>query len=209
MYSQGEEGWKICVIWLQPFNLLSKVDIDVISRTEHFRSIEGAQCPFLVTTVVLWWVIRKEIHEKKEKDGAQDWMSPKVAMTGDECVAVCSDLRYGRELQTIATDFPKVQSDKQKKSQKLYFCSTGVWDEPLPVGGPAWPCHRHPDGDFLTQAFSDLITLHLMTSQYKLLFQVKQKIEFRMNMYELKESRQMKPKTFANMVCCLKLPLIL
>ena len=30
--------------------------------------------------------------------------------------------------------------------------------------------------------------------------QVKQKIEFRMNMYELKESRQMKPKTFANMV---------
>ena len=38
---------------------------------------------------------------------------------------------------------------------------------------------------------------------------MKQKIEFRMNMYELKESRQMKPKTFANMVCCLKLPLIL
>ena len=33
--------------------------------------------------------------------------------------------------------------------------------------------------------------------------QVKQKIEFRMNMYELKESRQMKPKTFANMVGCL------
>ena len=29
-------------------------------------------------------------------------------MTGEECVAVCSDLRYGRELQTIATDFPKV-----------------------------------------------------------------------------------------------------
>ena len=31
-------------------------------------------------------------------------------MTGDECVAVCSDLRYGRELQTIATDFPKVHT---------------------------------------------------------------------------------------------------
>merc|ERR1719348_510335 len=52
-------------------------------------------------------------------------------MTGKDCVAICSDLRFGRELQTIATDFPK---------------------------------------------------------------------EFRMNMYELKESRQMKPKTFANMV---------
>ena len=29
---------------------------------------------------------------------------------------------------------------------------------------------------------------------------VKQKIEFRRNMYELKETRQMRPKTFANMV---------
>ena len=29
---------------------------------------------------------------------------------------------------------------------------------------------------------------------------VKQKIEFRMNMYELKETRQMRSKTFANMV---------
>jgi len=29
---------------------------------------------------------------------------------------------------------------------------------------------------------------------------VKQKIEFRRNMYELKEGRQMKPKTFANMI---------
>ena len=37
----------------QPFNLLSKVDI-VISKTEHFRSIEAAQCPLLVTMVVLW-----------------------------------------------------------------------------------------------------------------------------------------------------------
>ena len=154
---------------------------------------------------------KRNTRQARERSGLK-LMSPKVAMTGDECVAVCSDLRYGRELQTIATDFPKVQSDNQKKSQKLYFCSPGVWDEPLPVGGPAWPCHRHPDGDFLTKAFADLITLHLTISKYKLLFQVKQKIEFRMNMYELKESRQMKPKTFANMVCCSKhltVPLIL
>ena len=57
--SQGRGGVKnMCDLALketcQPFNLLSNVDIDVISRTEHFRSIEGAQCPFLVTMVVLW-----------------------------------------------------------------------------------------------------------------------------------------------------------
>merc|ERR1711994_723954 len=80
-----------------------------------------------------------------------------VAMTGDECVAVCSDLRYGRELQTIATDFPKV-----------FEMNPYLW-----VGLPGLA--------------TDIQT-------------VKQKIEFRMNMYELKESRQMKPKTFANMV---------
>ena len=31
-----------------------------------------------------------------------------LAMTGDQCVAVASDLRFGRELQTISTDFTKV-----------------------------------------------------------------------------------------------------
>ena len=31
-------------------------------------------------------------------------------MSGDQCVAVCSDLRFGRELQTISTDFPKVRN---------------------------------------------------------------------------------------------------
>lgn len=30
-----------------------------------------------------------------------------VAMAGEKCVAIASDLRYGRELQTISTDFPK------------------------------------------------------------------------------------------------------
>ena len=31
-----------------------------------------------------------------------------LAMSGDHCVAICSDLRFGRELQTISTDFTKV-----------------------------------------------------------------------------------------------------
>ena len=31
-----------------------------------------------------------------------------VAMKGKDCVALASDLRYGVELRTITTDFPKV-----------------------------------------------------------------------------------------------------
>ena len=49
------------------------------------------------------------------------------------------------------------------------------------------------------EAFPERQTINQLPTS---LSQVKQKIEFRMNMYELKESRQMKPKTFANMVCC-------
>ena len=67
-------------------------------------------------------------------------------MTGEECVAVCSDLRYGRELQTIATDFPKVHTISVFKSHAFYCCVQGFRDEPLPLGGSAWPCHRHSDG---------------------------------------------------------------
>ena len=31
-----------------------------------------------------------------------------LAMPGKDCVAIASDLRFGRELQTISTDFSKV-----------------------------------------------------------------------------------------------------
>jgi len=80
-----------------------------------------------------------------------------VAMAGEKCVAIASDLRYGRELQTISTDFPKV-----------FEMNPHLW-----VGLPGLA--------------TDIQT-------------VKQKLEFRKNMYELKEGRQMKPKTFASMV---------
>jgi len=80
-----------------------------------------------------------------------------IAMSGEKCVAIASDLRYGRELQTIATDFPKV-----------FEMNPHLW-----VGLPGLA--------------TDIQT-------------VKQKLEFRKNMYELKEGRQMKPKTFASMI---------
>jgi len=80
-----------------------------------------------------------------------------VAMTGDKCVAIASDLRFGQQLSTISCDFPKV-----------FEMNPHLW-----VGLPG--------------LVTDIQTF-------------KQKIEFRRNMYELKEGRQMKPKTFANMV---------
>ena len=76
-------------------------------------------------------------------------------MTGDECVAVCSDLRYGRELQTIATDFPKVNNnnDDEWNVHKYITGLPGLRDEPLPLGGSAWPRNRHSDGEAVEQLF--------------------------------------------------------
>ena len=96
-----------------------------------------------------------------------------LAMTGDHCVAICSDLRFGRELQTIATDFTKVIIPLLSKSVVTCLLQVFEMNPHLWVGLPGLA--------------TDIQT-------------VKQKIEFRMNMYELKETRQMRPKTFANMV---------
>ena len=63
-----------------------------------------------------------------------------VAMKGKDCVALASDLRYGVELRTVTTDFPKVfeitphlwvglpglATDIQTVLQKLRLVQLGV-----------------------------------------------------------------------------------
>jgi len=77
-----------------------------------------------------------------------------VAMKGANCVAIASDLRFGKELQTVTTDF-----------SKCFEMAPHLW-----LG--------------LTGLNTDVQT-------------VKQKMEFRKNMYELSESRTMRPETFS------------
>ena len=68
-----------------------------------------------------------------------------VAMKGKNCVALASDLRYGVELRTVTTDFPKVfeitphlwvglpglATDIQTVLQKLRWVQLGVSCRPL------------------------------------------------------------------------------
>ena len=77
-----------------------------------------------------------------------------MAMKGANCVAIASDLRFGKDLQMVTCDF-----------SKCFEMSPHLW-----LG--------------LTGLATDVQTVH-------------QKMEFRKNMYELSESRTMKPKTFA------------
>eukprot|EP00468_Gymnochlora_sp_CCMP2014_P010783 CAMPEP_0167749354 /NCGR_PEP_ID=MMETSP0110_2-20121227/5358_1 /TAXON_ID=629695 /ORGANISM="Gymnochlora sp., Strain CCMP2014" /LENGTH=191 /DNA_ID=CAMNT_0007634493 /DNA_START=77 /DNA_END=652 /DNA_ORIENTATION=- len=78
-------------------------------------------------------------------------------MTGKDCVAIASDMRYGIQQQTIATNMHKVF----KMGPKLFVGLSGL--------------------------ITDMQTL-------------KQKFDFRLKMYALRENRPMKPKVFANLV---------
>nr|ACO11008.1 Proteasome subunit beta type-3 [Caligus rogercresseyi] len=83
-----------------------------------------------------------------------------VAMKGKDCVAIASDLRFGSNLHTIMTDFPKT-----------FEMGPGLY-----VG--------------LAGLATDIQTVH-------------QKLTFRKKMFELREGRQMRPKTFSEMLSSL------
>lgn len=80
-----------------------------------------------------------------------------LVMTGDKCVAIASDLRFGVQQQTIASDMEKVF----RMHEKLYVGLSGL--------------------------VTDMIT-------------VKQRLEYRCKMYELREDRKIKPSVFSNML---------
>ncbi|CAM9348445.1 unnamed protein product [Ectocarpus sp. 6 AP-2014] len=77
-----------------------------------------------------------------------------LAMTGKNCVGICSDSRLGNQAQTVATDFEKIF----KMGDKLM------------VGLPGLA--------------TDVITM-------------KELLTFRLNLYRLREEREIKPETFS------------
>lgn len=80
-----------------------------------------------------------------------------IAMAGKECVAIGSDLRFGVQLQTLATDFKKVY----RIHDQLFLGLSGLGT----------------DAETLRQRFV-----------------------FKHNMYKLREERDIKPSSFAQLV---------
>lgn len=80
-----------------------------------------------------------------------------VAMIGDNCVAIASDLRYGIQQQTVGMNMHKVF----KMNDKLFVGLSGL--------------------------ATDMQTL-------------RNKLNFRLKMYALREEREMKPKVFGHML---------
>uniref|UniRef100_A0A915DL35 Proteasome subunit beta n=1 Tax=Ditylenchus dipsaci TaxID=166011 RepID=A0A915DL35_9BILA len=80
-----------------------------------------------------------------------------LAMTGEECVCIGTDLRLGEQMSTVAVDVKKVH----KLSDRIYIGLTGF----------------HSDASTVLE-----------------------KITIQKNLYELRESRKLKPKVAATMV---------
>ncbi|CAD6195283.1 unnamed protein product [Caenorhabditis auriculariae] len=80
-----------------------------------------------------------------------------LAMAGEECVCIATDLRFGEQMTTVATDKKKVH----KVSDKVYVGLAGF--------------------------SSDARTML-------------EKIMFRKNLYELRESRKIRPKVLGEMI---------
>ncbi|OON17694.1 peptidase, T1 family, partial [Opisthorchis viverrini] len=82
-------------------------------------------------------------------------------MAGENCVAIASDLRFGVQLQTISTDFPKV----------------------------------HQLGPRLFVGFAGL-----MTDNETVYACEQSRLQFRKNVYELRENKSIRPKTLATIL---------
>ncbi|XP_013379566.1 proteasome subunit beta type-3 [Lingula anatina] len=80
-----------------------------------------------------------------------------MAMTGKDCVAIASDLRFGIQAQTVSMNFQKVF----EMGPRLYIGLAGL--------------------------ATDVQT-------------VAQRLKFRINLYELRENRRIKPKTLMSVV---------
>ena len=103
-----------------------------------------------------------------------------LAMTGKNCVAIASDMRFGLQAQTLSFNFAKVF----RMSEKVFLGLSGL--------------------------ASDIQTLYCSTptrpfilitpSSYLILQSRHQKLVFRTNMYKLREEREISARVFGNLV---------
>ena len=120
-------------------------------------------------------------------------------MTGDGCVAIASDLRFGVQNQTNACDMPKVF----KVHDQLFVGLAGLASDmqTLCVHLPSQLQLSHPEGRWRrahhdpTRPNSALSAAHALSRHAH--------FKFRHNLYKLREERDMKPSTFAHFVSAL------
>lgn len=114
-----------------------------------------------------------------------------VAMVGKDCVAIASDLRLGNQALGISSNFQKVCVIRHNSAK--------VWPNLL----VDIPCHR-PHLPWFTgisnRCDNSVCLCHFIWSSYHLTLPSRERFRFRVNMYTIKEEREIEPETFAHLV---------
>uniref|UniRef100_A0A673VL57 Proteasome subunit beta n=1 Tax=Suricata suricatta TaxID=37032 RepID=A0A673VL57_SURSU len=109
-----------------------------------------------------------------------------MAMKGKNCVAIAADRRFGIQAQMVTTDFQKIFP----MGDRLYIGLAGLATDVQTVSQVSRTCDLEmpPGGTKATVAIKASVTVDA------------QRLKFRLNLYELKEGRQIKPYTLMSMV---------
>ena len=115
-----------------------------------------------------------------------------VAMVGKDCVAIASDLRLGVQAQTVSMDFQKIFQMGPRLMVGLPGLATDVQTVYVP-------------GHVRRKAGS-LCPFALILSLGGVFFFRpcrSQRLKFKINLYTMKEERDIEPRTFMNMISAL------
>jgi 20S proteasome subunit beta 3 len=102
-----------------------------------------------------------------------------LAMTGKNCVAIASDMRFGVQAQTLSFNFAKVF----RMSEKVFLGLSGLATD--------------------IQTLYALLPLLLLSTNILLILTLSkrhQKLVFRTNLYKLREEREISARVFGNLV---------
>lgn len=116
-----------------------------------------------------------------------------VAMVGKNCFAIASDRRLGVQLQTIATDFQRIS----KIHDRLFLGLSGLATDAQTLYSLFFTL------TFPLSAFYCLKIIICFVVIFFFNFSRYQRLVFRHKLYQLREERDMKPETFANLVSAL------
>lgn len=124
-----------------------------------------------------------------------------IAMTGKNCVAICSDTRFGVQQVTVGTDFQRIF----QMHDKLFMGLPGLGTDVLTL---------YDDCALITKGILRNLCIHAVSVVRErswillchshvpriILDCSEQNVRFQLKMYQLREERAIKPAVFANLV---------
>lgn len=102
-----------------------------------------------------------------------------VAMVGKNCVAIAADKRLGQQFMTVSTEFQKIFQG----TEKTFIGLPGLATDVLTL--------------YVKQHCSFYCGIQTLTDDFKLRAE---RFRFKINMYKMREERDIEPKTLAHMV---------